>query len=80
MNARDLGFLPAWQMASAVKNKKLSPVEIVDALLTRIEKINPRVNAYCTIAADMARKAARKAEAAVMGRGKVGPLTASPWL
>jgi len=74
----DLCFLPATGMISAVKKKKLSPVEIVDAFLARIEKINPQVNAYCTVVPEMAREAARKAEAAVMRKGKLGPLHGVP--
>jgi len=42
------------------------PVEIVDALLARIERLNPLLNAYCTLTADTARHDARRAEAAVM--------------
>ncbi len=78
MNTVDLCFLPAMEMVSAVKKKKLSPVEIVDALLARIEKINPKVNAYCTVAHEMAREAAKKAEAAVLRKGKLGPLHGVP--
>ena len=78
MTDADLCFLPATGMISAVKKKKLSPVEIVDAFLARIEKINPQVNAYCTVVPEMAREAARKAEAAVMRKGKLGPLHGVP--
>jgi amidase len=53
-------------------------VEIIDAVLARIEKINPKVHAYCTVVPEMAREAARKAEAAVMGKGKLGPLHGVP--
>lgn len=74
----DLCFLPAAEMVSAVKKKKLSPVEIVDALLARIEKVNPKVNAYCTVVPEMAREAAKKAEAAVMRKGRLGPLHGVP--
>src|SRR5512136_447685 len=65
-------------MVSAVKKKKLSPVEIIDAVLARIEEINPKVHAYCTVVPEMAREAAKKAEAAVMGKGKLGPLHGVP--
>ena len=78
MNAKDLCFMSAQEMAAAVRKKKLSPVEIVDAVLDRIEKINPKVNAYCTVVPELARQAARKAEAAVGRRGKLGPLHGVP--
>ena len=78
MNLTDLGFMPAAEMVSAVKKKTLSPLEIVEAFLTRIDTINPKVNAYCTVAPEMARETARKAEAEVMRGGALGPLHGIP--
>ncbi len=78
MKAAELCFWSASEMAAAVKKKKLSPVEIVDALLARIEKVNPKVNAYCTVVPEMAREAAKKAETEVMRGEKVGPLHGVP--
>ncbi len=78
MEVTELCFLAASEMAAAVRKKKLSPVEIVDAILARIEKVNPKVNAYCTVIPEMARKAAKKAEAEVMRGEKVGPLHGVP--
>ncbi len=78
MKVTELCFLSATEMAAAVKKKKLSPVEIVDALLARIEKVNPKVNAYCTVVPEMAREAAKKAETKVMRGEKVGPLHGVP--
>ena len=74
MEPVNLCFLSAGEMAAAVKKKKISPVEVADAILDRIEKINPKVNAYCTVVPEMAREAAKKAEAEVMRGEKVGPL------
>ena len=48
------------------------------ALLARIEALNPRLNAYCLVAADLARVAAREAEIAVMKREPLGPLHGVP--
>jgi aspartyl-tRNA(Asn)/glutamyl-tRNA(Gln) amidotransferase subunit A len=56
----------------------VSPVEVVDAVLARIERLNPRLNAYCTITADAARAAAKEAEAAVMHGDAVGTLHGIP--
>ena len=69
MNSTDLCFMPASEMALAIKKKTLSPLEIVNALLPRIEGINSQVNAYCTVAADQARETAKRAEGEVM-RGR----------
>jgi amidase len=65
-------------MVSAVKRKKISPVEIMDAVLARIEKINPKLNAYCTVVPEKARQAAKKAEKAVTKNEKLGPLHGVP--
>lgn len=78
MSTLDQCFMTAAEMALAVKKKALSPLGIVDALLDRVEKINPRVNAFCTVAADMAREAAQKAEAKVMQGEELGPLHGVP--
>src|SRR4030065_1093143 len=71
--------MPATEMISAVKKKTLSPREIVEAFLARIDKINPRVNAYCTVGPELAKEAARKAEAVVMRGGALGPLHGIPF-
>ena len=78
MKVTELCFWSASEMAAAVKKKRLSPVEIVDAHLARIEKVNPKVNAYCTVVPEMAREAAKKAETEVMRGEKVGPLHGVP--
>ena len=78
MKVTELCFLSAGEMAAAVKKKKLSPVEIVDAILARIEKVNPKVNAYCTVVPEMAREAAKKAETEVMRGEEIGPLHGVP--
>jgi amidase len=56
--------MPATELVSAIRGKVLYPVEIVEAVLARIEKINPQVNAYCTVVPEIAREAAKKAAAA----------------
>jgi amidase len=73
-----MGFMPATEMIAAIKKKTLSPREIVEALLGRVEKINPKVNAYCTVVPEMALEAAKKAEAEIRRGGKLGPLHGIP--
>ncbi len=58
----DVLFLSAREQAALIKAKKLSPVELTDASLARIDALNPRVNAFITVTADLARKQAREAE------------------
>jgi amidase len=45
----DLVALPASEMADLVRRRKLSPVEIVEAHLQRIEKVNPVLNAFVQV-------------------------------
>ena len=78
MDATELCFTPATTLAAAIRARTLSPVEIVDAVLARIERLNPRLNAYLTVDADGARAAARTAEAAVMRGDELPPLHGLP--
>jgi aspartyl-tRNA(Asn)/glutamyl-tRNA(Gln) amidotransferase subunit A len=75
----DLCFLPATDLAAKIRAKEISPVEAVDAVLARIEALNPALNAFCFIHADEARELARAAEAAVVrGADDLGPLHGVP--
>jgi aspartyl-tRNA(Asn)/glutamyl-tRNA(Gln) amidotransferase subunit A len=74
----DLCRTPATELAAAIRAKTVSPVEVVDAVLARIERVNSTLNAYCTVAADAARAAARDAEAAVVRGDPLGPLHGVP--
>ncbi|TDC64405.1 amidase [Actinomadura sp. GC306] len=58
--------LSATRMAAAVRTREVSPVELTDHYLTRIERLNEQVGAYATVTADRAREEARQAEKAVM--------------
>ena len=78
MDAEDLCFMSAREMNSLIREKELSPVEVLEAVLSRIGKINPKVNAFCTLVPETAMEAARKAEEKVMGGEKVGPLHGVP--
>src|SRR6267378_5975140 len=76
----DLCWMPASEMAPAIKRRKLSPVEVTKAVLARIERLNPRLNAFVTLTAEQALKDARAAERAVMKKGaKLGPLHGVPF-
>jgi amidase len=74
----DLAFLPAVIMAANVREKKISPVELVEAHLARIAAHNPRLNAYVQVDEDGARSQARAAEVAVMRGDSLGPLHGVP--
>jgi aspartyl-tRNA(Asn)/glutamyl-tRNA(Gln) amidotransferase subunit A len=76
----DLCWLPATTLAASIRRKKLSPVEVVDAVLARIETVNPALNAYVLVRADEARREAKAAERALGRRSaRLGPLHGVPF-
>ena len=75
MTDEELGFLPATELVPMVRQKKISPVEVIATILKRIERLEPRLNAMTYIAAERAMDAARNAETALM-RGATKPLAA----
>ena len=80
MASDDLCWMPAAELAAAIRRKKLSPVEVVRAALGRIERVNPTLNAFVTVTAEQAMKDARAAERAVMKKGaRMGPLHGVPF-
>ena len=58
MNATDLCYTPATELASLIRDKALSPVELTRAVLDRIERLDPTLNCFCTLTADPALEAA----------------------
>ncbi len=81
MEAQDnspLFYEDASTLAKLIRTRQVSPVEVVNAHLDRIEALNPAINAIVTIA-DSARQAARVAEAAVLSGQELGPLHGVPF-
>ena len=74
----ELAFMPATELVAAIQARQVSPVEVVEAALRRIETLNPTLNAYCTVAAESAVEAAKQAERAVTTGNKLGPLHGVP--
>src|SRR5690242_372374 len=79
MHAADLCFTPATELGRLIETRELSPVEIVDAVLERIERLNPVLNAYLTVTADGARAQARTAEARARRGERLSPLDGIPY-
>ncbi len=73
----DITALSASKLAELIRNGAVSPREVVEAHLARIEKLNPQLNAIVTIAAD-AREKGIAAEVAVMRGETLGPLHGVP--
>jgi len=79
VDATDLCYTPATELATLIRTKALSPVELTRAVLARIEHLNPALNAFCTVTADLAIGEARAAEQAVMAGRPLGPLHGLPF-
>jgi amidase len=69
----------AVELAGMMRARTVSPVEVLDAHLAVIARLNPRLNAIVTLAADEARQTARLAEARIMVGVPVGPLEGLPF-
>jgi aspartyl-tRNA(Asn)/glutamyl-tRNA(Gln) amidotransferase subunit A len=78
MATPDLAWVPARELAALIRSKQLSPVEVVDATLARIERLDPVLNCFATVTAEEARDAAVAAEVAVMTGEALGPLHGVP--
>jgi aspartyl-tRNA(Asn)/glutamyl-tRNA(Gln) amidotransferase subunit A len=65
-------------LAEKIRGKQLSPVEVTNAYLERIEALNERILAYITITADDARAAAHQAESEILGGNWRGPFHGVP--
>lgn len=74
----DLVFSSIEQVSALLRRKQISPVELVEASLTRIERLNLSLNAFITVVADCARGAARKAERQIRRSEWKGPLHGIP--
>lgn len=79
MTATDLAFLPATELSRLVRERKVSPVELVQLYLARIERFNPVLRAYITVCADAALEAARDAERDIVAGRYRGPLHGLPF-
>ena len=75
----DLAFTPATELAALIRARTLSPVELTRAVLERIERLNPALNAFCTLTPEAALAAARDAEQAVTSGRPLGPLHGLPF-
>ena len=74
----DLTFLPAAEMARQIREKKISPLELAEAHLAKVERLNPKLNAFVDVAPERVRRDARAAEEVLAAGGKVGPLHGVP--
>jgi amidase len=78
MSVDDFAYMSAAETAERIRGRSVSPVEIVEACIGRIERRNPSLNAFVFNAFDNARREARVAEQAVMSGSPTGPLHGVP--
>jgi amidase len=76
--SNDLSRKTACELASLIATKAVSPVEVLDAHLKTIARVNPKLNAIVTLVADGARVSAKQAEAAVLRGETLGGLHGLP--
>ena len=77
----DIVYLSLAEMAESIRAKKISPVQLVDAHLSRIGELNPKLNAFVTVDVERARAQARSAEASLgsaIKSNSIGPLYGVP--
>lgn len=73
MSDADLAFASIEEIARLFRKRKLSPVELTKLMLDRIERVNPKLNAYITVTPELALAQAKKAEAELFApRGRKG--------
>ena len=70
--------MSAVEVARAIREREISPVEVFEEVAKRIEDHNPTLNAYCTLDLEQAREQAEKAEQALRKNEKIGPLHGVP--
>jgi aspartyl-tRNA(Asn)/glutamyl-tRNA(Gln) amidotransferase subunit A len=78
MVSSDIAFLSAAETAKAIRTKQVSPVEVVQAYLARIARLDTTLHAYITVLQEAALSAARQAEQQLMGGARLGPLFGVP--
>ncbi len=71
-------YKPAWELADMIRKKTLSPVELMEETLARIETVNPALNAFVQLRAEEAIEEAREIETRIARGEAVGPLAGIP--
>ncbi len=79
MHDSSLSYRTAADLAQLIRRREVSPVELTEATLARIERSQPLLNAFITVCHDQALVAARTAEAAIARNDPVGPLHGIPF-
>ena len=77
MKLDELALSTLTEVSALIKTRQVSPVELTEAMLARIEKVDPKLNSYATVTPDVALSQAKVAESEI-GQGRWrGPLHGS---
>lgn len=79
MVAADVLYLTVGELAERLRTRRLSPVELTDAYLARIEALDPKLHAFVTVMADEARREAATAAKEIAAGAYRGPLHGMPY-
>ena len=74
MSETPLHFKTITELATLIKSKALSPVEVTEAMLDRIQRQDPQYKSYATVMAEQARASAQTAERAIAAGNYLGSL------
>ena len=74
----ELAWMGLTEVSRLIQKRKVSPVELTEACLARIEKFDPQLKAFITVTAEAAREEARRAEAEISRSNWRGPLHGIP--
>lgn len=74
----EIAYLTAHELGARLRDKEISAVEVMEATLSRLDRLEPALNAFVTVMADEAMEAARKADQALQKGEPVGPLHGIP--
>ncbi len=78
MTNAEVCFLPATEIAAMIRTKEISAFQVTRAVLDRIAALNPRLNAYCTLAEEESLESAKRADDALARGDEPGPLHGVP--
>ena len=78
MNRSDIPFLSATELSGLIRGKEVSPVEVTEAYLERIDDLDFRFNSYLTVCRNEALQAAKEAEEAIARGNYLGPMHGIP--
>ncbi len=79
MDPKEICYLSIAQLSQWIQKKEISPVEVVEAYLSRIDSLEPQLNSFITLLSDQARQSARQAEKEIQSGRYLGPLHGIPF-